>query len=146
VPPSSSLSTSHSLTKREPDTTSNPITPIPIPTSNPAVSTTWEAFHSTIPVSAILPPIHSSMQQDGTDHTKMPYALDYPTSTYGYHQRVPALEMQPFAMDYTNINPHLPPQLSQQNDAHHGRPQTHASMPMMRTEAGLCHHPYYFNC
>ncbi|CBF81911.1 hypothetical protein AN5437.2 [Aspergillus nidulans FGSC A4] len=146
VPPSSSLSTSYSLPKRELDTTSNSITSISIPTSNPTVSTTWEAFHPTIPVSATLPPIHSSMQQDGTDHTKMPYALSYPTSPYGYHQPAPALEMQPFAMGYTNINPHLPPQPSQQNDAHHGHPQTHASMSMMRTDTGFGHHPYYFNC
>ncbi|KAL4736048.1 hypothetical protein BDV11DRAFT_211594 [Aspergillus similis] len=149
VPPSSSLPTSHSLTKRESDTTPNSVTPISIPISNPAVSTTWEAFHPTIPISARLPPLHSSMQsmqQDGTDHMKLPYALGYPSSTYGYHQPAPTLEIQPFAMGYANIHSHLQPQLSHQNDAHHSHPQTHASMPTMRTEAGLGHHPYYFDC
>ncbi|KAL6232179.1 hypothetical protein BDW75DRAFT_243225 [Aspergillus navahoensis] len=144
--PSSSLSTGHNLIKREADTTPNPITTVSIPTSNPAVSTTWEAFQPTIPVSATLPPIHSPMQHHSTDRTKTPYALDYPSSAYGYHQPTPALEMQPFAMGYANLPSHLSPQLSHQNDAYHGYPQSHASMPMMRTEAGFGHHPYYFDC
>ncbi|KAL4998421.1 hypothetical protein BDV10DRAFT_185244 [Aspergillus recurvatus] len=144
--PSSSFSTSDNLTKREADTTPTPITPVSIPTSNTAVSATWEAFQPTISVSATLPPIHSSMQHHCTDRTRTPYALDYPSSAYGYHHPAPALEMQPFAMGYTDLHSHLPPQLPHQNDADHGQPQAHASMPMMRTESGLGHHPYYIGC
>ncbi|KAL5044690.1 hypothetical protein BDW71DRAFT_209068 [Aspergillus fruticulosus] len=92
--PSSNLSTSHNLTKREADTTLNPITPVSIRTSNPEVSTTWGALQSTIPVSATLPPINSSMQHHGTDRTRTPCSLDCPSSVYGYHQPSSALEMQ----------------------------------------------------
>ncbi|KAL4908434.1 hypothetical protein BDW74DRAFT_175116 [Aspergillus multicolor] len=136
--PSSSLAAGDAFVRKENAATPSPMTPVSIP----AVSTTWETYHPTIPVSATLPPINPPIKHPGADHTS-PYALDYPApSTYGYHQPAPTLEMQPFSIDYANIPPH---HLSQ-GVPHTGHLQPHTSMPMMRTsEAGLGHQPYYFD-
>ncbi|OJJ02595.1 hypothetical protein ASPVEDRAFT_684132 [Aspergillus versicolor CBS 583.65] len=147
--PSSNISASNtSFNRQQVDATSNAVPPVSVLPSAIA-PTTWDACHSSIPVSTSLPPINPAMKHSHSDPAAAHYGLDFSTSIFPHHEPIPAFAMQSFPMEpYANLHPHMASHIPHQSGEHQNHPQSHATvMPLVRTPGpnlSGCP-PYYFD-
>ncbi|KAL4932017.1 DUF2841 domain-containing protein [Aspergillus undulatus] len=151
--PSNFSSSDTSISRREADTTPNPIQPISAaPTVVPAVPTTWDTCHLPVPVSSSLPPINSAIGHPSIGSSTTSYPFSYHTSIYPHHEPTPAYDVQAQAFTMESYQQphqqHPPPHISHQESGYQTNLPPQTSMSPMGSGAqgsGTGYpHPYYF--